>query len=515
MTDSKHYTDIAEAIRAKNGETTQYTPAEMADKIREISGTEPLVITNDNLPCIFSFGNEKLYKPNLTVQPNSGSVLSLPWDKAPFRETKGIYDIDLSFLEPFEANFSSTSNSLSIMYNCANVRYIHDLNMPNNQSVLTLYSRASGYGNYSVESIKNINLGFNATSASSAMYMFLDSSSNPQNIETEVENVTIQAKRTNVSFTALVGFDGYFKSFKNVTLLLPGAKYYINNKQTNSMAGIKFENTKIKLANSPGTTDAYTIPQMILNAGVSDVSDPNALQLVNASGSPLGKFRAAFDAKSTYEYGTRGGIFSGFYHPSFNDWAQNFIDNIVSILSVSNMAAVTYGDNGGNGIFNRCNIKALYNFPLWNGLQGYFIPVMGGNMAHFTFRPVQEGQVLPDVAISYRLHCMMGYGAPSSYGMNETYNYMYQCNSVFSDADYQRCKDGDYVTSQVGYSRYNRLSAIETLESLPDCSGHTKVKTIMFKGGEGKLTDGGAINTMTAEEIAIATAKGWTVTFMN
>ena len=38
--------------------------------------------------------------------------------------------------------------------------------------------------------------------------------------------------------------------------------------------------------------------------------------------------------------------------------------------------------------------------------------------------------------------------------------------------------------------------------------------TIKFKGAAGAKTDGGAINTMTEEEIAVATAKGWTVSFI-
>ena len=38
LTDSKHYTDIANAIREKNGKTDTYKPSEMAAAIEEISG---------------------------------------------------------------------------------------------------------------------------------------------------------------------------------------------------------------------------------------------------------------------------------------------------------------------------------------------------------------------------------------------------------------------------------------------------------------------------------------------
>ena len=67
------------------------------------------------------------------------------------------------------------------------------------------------------------------------------------------------------------------------------------------------------------------------------------------------------------------------------------------------------------------------------------------------------------------------------------------------------------------FSRYNHDSAVETLNSLPDTSEYLATaggtNTIKFTGYQGALTDGGAINTLTEEEIAVATAKGWTVTF--
>lgn len=88
---------------------------------------------------------------------------------------------------------------------------------------------------------------------------------------------------------------------------------------------------------------------------------------------------------------------------------------------------------------------------------------------------------------------------------------------VKDDATYQALKDDpDWFTANVSYSRYNHDSAVETINSLPDTSAYLAEKggtnTIKFKGTAGALTDGGAINTLTEEEIAVATAKGWTVT---
>jgi hypothetical protein len=74
--------------------------------------------------------------------------------------------------------------------------------------------------------------------------------------------------------------------------------------------------------------------------------------------------------------------------------------------------------------------------------------------------------------------------------------------------------DADWWTTDIAYSRYNHDSAVATINSLPDTSAYLATaggtNTIKFKGAAGSATDGGAINTLTEEEIAVATAKGWT-----
>lgn len=91
---------------------------------------------------------------------------------------------------------------------------------------------------------------------------------------------------------------------------------------------------------------------------------------------------------------------------------------------------------------------------------------------------------------------------------------------VSDDETYHLLKnDPDwYCGSTTRYSRYNHDSAVRTINSLPDASAYlattSGTNTIKFKGEAGSSTDGGAINTLTAEEIAVATAKGWTVSFV-
>ena len=78
--------------------------------------------------------------------------------------------------------------------------------------------------------------------------------------------------------------------------------------------------------------------------------------------------------------------------------------------------------------------------------------------------------------------------------------------------------DPDWWTMKVEYSRYNHDSAVATINSLPDTSAYLATaggtNTIKFSGAAGSATDGGAINTLTEEEIAVATAKGWTCSFV-
>ena len=89
---------------------------------------------------------------------------------------------------------------------------------------------------------------------------------------------------------------------------------------------------------------------------------------------------------------------------------------------------------------------------------------------------------------------------------------------VTDDTTYAALKnDPDWFTCNSAYSRYNKTSAIATINSLPDTSAYITANggtnTIKFTGAAGSATDGGAINTMTEEQIAVATAKGWTIAF--
>lgn len=93
-------------------------------------------------------------------------------------------------------------------------------------------------------------------------------------------------------------------------------------------------------------------------------------------------------------------------------------------------------------------------------------------------------------------------------------------NVISDDETYNLYKnDPDAWANKLEYSFYNHDSALETIKSLPytqmvDIPQSQLQNVIKFYGKSGEKTDGGAINTLTAEEIAIATNKGWTVSFV-
>ena len=91
---------------------------------------------------------------------------------------------------------------------------------------------------------------------------------------------------------------------------------------------------------------------------------------------------------------------------------------------------------------------------------------------------------------------------------------------IYNDATYQALKDNeDRWTQDLTYSNFNKNSAIATINSLPDTSAYIKsskgtVNIISFNGASGSKTDGGAIEDLTNSQIAVAAAKGWTVSLI-
>lgn len=196
-----------------------------------------------------------------------------------------------------------------------------------------------------------------------------------------------------------------------------------------------------------------------------------------------------------------------------------------SFKNLVNKNVGTYSNLYYTAFSNCCALDEITNIPVNNLLavtSNLFAATFGScyRLKNITFETNEDGT--PKTAQwksqTLELSVYVGYGQLESYLMD--YNAgLTRDKKVVDDATYQALKDDpDWYTLDINYSRYNHDSAVATINSLPDTSEYLAsaggVNTIKFKGASGALTDGGAINTLTEEEIAVAAAKGWTVTLV-
>lgn len=201
------------------------------------------------------------------------------------------------------------------------------------------------------------------------------------------------------------------------------------------------------------------------------------------------RLRKANFSEITYAKGYLGG---------YNQWCQNMFYNCYGLSEVVKFP-----------VFTNTGTESILAQNMFSGLL-----TKVGRLKTFTFATDSNGtpctrqwknQVLDLSSHGYLSSTQ--YAAESKANLSNDYQ-------VIDDATYQALKNTEeWWTINSAYSRYNHDSAVETIKTLPDCSA-CGTNTINFTGAEGELTDGGAINTMTEEEIAVATAKGWTVTFI-
>ena len=190
---------------------------------------------------------------------------------------------------------------------------------------------------------------------------------------------------------------------------------------------------------------------------------------------------------------------------------DGFFDNIPDIYAGNSIFGMYYVFNGCYSMDELVNLPYLY--LTYSGSSYGF----GGCFDHcarlkeLTFR---GGAVTSTTAKStvLALNNCVGYASDYTHLTSQGFS---MDTRVTDDETYQALKENpDWWTTNSAYSRYNHDSAVNTLNSLPDFSSLSITMTIKFQGKAGSATDGGAINTLTEEEIAVATAKGWTVTLV-
>lgn len=192
-----------------------------------------------------------------------------------------------------------------------------------------------------------------------------------------------------------------------------------------------------------------------------------------------------------------------------------------------NLSTSSYG-NMYNYLFSYCivleEVDGLAVSPA-TFTSGVFHNMLEKNwrLSHFTFETNEDGTPKTANWKNQKLSFTGSGGFTSQYdsSIDRTlcaYTDITKDKMVIDDATYQALKDDpDWFAANVAYWRYNHDSAVNTINSLPDTSAYLAANggtnTITFKGEAGSGTDGGAINTMTEEEIAVAAARGWTVSF--
>lgn len=224
--------------------------------------------------------------------------------------------------------------------------------------------------------------------------------------------------------------------------------------------------------------------------------------------------------------------------------ANSFFENCYSLRRIPssflekfhNLYTSSYGCIYGRAFLNClhldevCNLRVVSSTLTSNTLDETFKNCK--NLRRFTFETNEDGtpKTANWKAQTINLNYSVGYELTYEfYGRSGSlYNSGRTIDKViYDDATYQALKnDPDaYVCGYTTggeyphrYSFYNKASAIETINSLPDTSAYLATaggtNTIKFEGAAGELTDAGAINTMTEENIAVAAAKGWTVSFV-
>lgn len=182
----------------------------------------------------------------------------------------------------------------------------------------------------------------------------------------------------------------------------------------------------------------------------------------------------------------------------------------------------SYYDCYSYACFSGCyKLPEVLNFPFpkrmptetWANLLDDFL-YNTYSLSRFTFE-AEAADVVNKTHNSITLNFTENVGYTNGYWPEGFYS-----DKRISDANtYAKLKDNpESWTSHLEYCKYNKTSAVETINSLPvvQKASSTEDNTfiIKFKGDAGSATDGGAINTMTEEEIAVATSKGWTVTLV-
>lgn len=189
----------------------------------------------------------------------------------------------------------------------------------------------------------------------------------------------------------------------------------------------------------------------------------------------------------------------------YNCYALNKIENLRVVLSQLDGSVLKY--NGFDGTFSNCHNLSKLTFDVnEDGTP---------KVANWNKQVIDLSQY---VGYSSSDTNMTGYNSGltadnklSQPGPGEDIPVVYTDNTI-----------NNYWAAHEDIAKYGHDEAVETINSLPDTSAAGGGNIIRFRGSQGYRTNfmkgrtterahDSRINTLTADEIAVATAKGWTV----
>ena len=330
------------------------------------------------------------------------------------------------------------------------------------------------------------------------------------------EELTISGKITNLNYQAI--WDWFFEKYQNKI----STKDLLNADSAFNATKL----TQIPFAFNFDATGTRDVKQMFMYAyNLTSIGDINNLYTYNM----MEFFNGCNKLRYLPKFNNFKLIQSGYNNSSkcfFNCYSLRAIDD--GFKQGLNHSLNTYSSSASYGFYYQLckfcyNLDEIIELPCFTKLptSNCFTEFVQNcyRLKDFTFALVDN---VPAVASwkSQTINLSIQVGYATAGGKNYILNYnsgITADKEVTDDATYQALKnDPDWWTKDIAYSRYNHDSAVATINSLPDTSAYIAANggtnTIKFKGEAGSATDGGAINTLTEEEIAVATAKGWTVT---
>ena len=206
-----------------------------------------------------------------------------------------------------------------------------------------------------------------------------------------------------------------------------------------------------------------------------------------------------------------------------SDTFSSMFENCFRLEVMNDGSFLQYGKGYSNMFKNCCSLRKLEGIVLSNSLF-----TATNNKFYHTFDNCAMLSSLTFITFGeYQIHSQTidlttcGYSTDTN-GKYTDSTYTFQlpyAKKVFDETTYKSLKNTeDYWTNQVAYSKYDRQSAIATINSLPDTKTYIDSQAlpyeniIKFKKGAGSAKgDLYNMSNLTEEEIAVATAKGWTV----